>query len=305
LGEFVAYVGVAVIGAGTGLSELVSRYRDAPGRALYTEPGIVYLLVNASASIAAFALIHEFGLIEIQPGTDSASALLVQVLAAGFGAMAVFRSSLLTVRVANSDVGIGPVAVLGVILTAADRACDRARAQPRAKAVQSIMSGISFDLAKEALPSLCFGLMQNVQEDEQRSLTTIVTQIDASNVVEAVKTNTLGLALMNVVGEDVLRQAVSMLRADIARPIVETVETLALIRNVPFESIQQLIDGCLFLSNRLDDDELLGFLTNAKNRISNMSVPDRQKNFLLSALLIGRFGEGIVQQVLQSLQKGK
>src|SRR5262249_41815242 len=142
--------------------------------------------------------------------------LIIQSLVAGFSAMALFRTSLFTIRVANADIGIGPAAFLQILLSAADRATDRTRAKPRARAVQEIMSGISFGRAKQALPSLCFGLMQNVGVEEQRTFGTVVNQLETAQMDDVFKANNLGLALMNVVGEGVLRQAVTMLRKDIS-----------------------------------------------------------------------------------------
>ena len=90
------------------------------------------------------------------------SPTVAQVLLAGFGTMAFFRTSLFTLRVGEADVAIGPAAVLQVILDAADRACDRFRAGPRSSDVIRIMRGVTFERARIALPLHCFALMQNV-----------------------------------------------------------------------------------------------------------------------------------------------
>jgi hypothetical protein len=44
-----------------GISELVSRYRDAPKAALYTKPAQVYVALNVVASGLALALIRGYG----------------------------------------------------------------------------------------------------------------------------------------------------------------------------------------------------------------------------------------------------
>src|ERR1043166_5701975 len=197
---FLAHLLVFLFGGAIGVSELVSRYRDAPFRALVTGPAFLYILLNALASFGALLLIRQFDWIDPEKKPDDINVLLTQSLVAAFGAMAFFRTSLFNVRVGSTDIGVGPAGFLQVLLTAADRACDRTRARPRAKAVADIMGGISFAKSKQALPSLCFGLMQNVSADEQRSFGTVVKDLEGSQMDEAFKANNLGLALMNVVG---------------------------------------------------------------------------------------------------------
>ena len=299
------YLLAAGLGIAIGTSELVSRYRDAPFRTLVTIPASLYIGLNGIASLAALVLVRQFGWLQQASGSDDVNTLLIQSLAAGLSAMALFRTSLFMIRVANTDIGIGPAAFLQILLSAADRACDRTRAKPRAAAVQDIMRGISFQRSKQALPSLCFGLMQNVSGEEQRTFGTVVTQLEASQMEDVFKANSLGLALMNVVGEGVLRQAVNMLRDDIAappRPIVQSIATLRLIKNVAFaHSSAQILDSCLFMSNRMNDDALDRKLREALDKISAMSLPDSRKVLLLSVVLISTFGEDTVQVVLRSL----
>ena len=50
-----AYLAVAAIGGLVGMSELVARYRDEPARAVRNTPALVYIGINASASILALA----------------------------------------------------------------------------------------------------------------------------------------------------------------------------------------------------------------------------------------------------------
>lgn len=292
------------LGAVIGISELISRYKDAPLRALLTMPALLYVGLNGAASLGALALVRQMGWMDTVGGGNPASQIVLQSLAAGFSAMALFRTALFTIRVGNADIGVGPAAFLQILLSAADRACDRTRARPRAIAVQQIMSGVSFVRAKQALPSLCFGLMQNVGVEEQRSFSTVVAQLDAAEMEDSFKANSLGLALMNVVGESVLRQAVTMLREDISAPprqIVQSIATLQMLRTTRFDSAQQALDACLFLVNRMADAALRAQIEADIARIGRMTVTDRQKVLYLSAVLIGRFGEGVVQTVLRVL----
>jgi hypothetical protein len=294
-----------LLGAAIGTSELVSRYRDAPLRALLTMPSLLYIGLNAFASVSALAIVRQFGWLEGDGSNSEINKLIIQSLAAGVSAMALFRTSLFTIRVANADIGIGPAAFLQILLSAADRATDRIRAKPRALAVQEIMSGISFGRAKQVLPSLCFGLMQNVGVEEQRTFGTVVNQLETAQMDDVFKANNLGLALMNVVGEGVLRQAVGMLRKDISAPprqIVQSIQTLQLLRKVKFSaSAEQAVESCIFIANKMQDEDLKKTVSSALKSIQAMTVPERQKVFLLSTVLISTFGEETVQSVLKSL----
>lgn len=298
------YLATFLAGGVIGLSEIISRYKDAPLNAATTAPGIVYCLLNAGGAAGALALMLQMGWFkDLAPGP--VGNLIMQSILAATGTMAIFRSSLFTVRVGNADVSIGPAAFLQILMTATDRAVDRARAQPRAAAVQRIMTDIDFQKAKQALPTLCFGLMQNVSIQEQDTFGTIVAKLDSADMDDVFKTNNLGLALMNLVGEEVLARAVDMLRADIAevpQPIVQSLETLGLLRAVTFAgSGKPLIEGCVFLSNKSSDTKINGDLDAERLRISAMTVSDRQKILLLSAALIGRFGEPLMQLALRAL----
>ena len=157
-----------MIGALVGVAELVSRYRDAPSRALHNWAAALYVGLNATAAVAALALIRAF---DWKFGaSDTGAVEWTRALVAGFGAMALFRSALFIVRAGDQDVGIGPSGLLQVVLSAADRAVDRGRAGARALEVTDTMAGVSFDRAAEALPAYCLALMQNATEDEKVAL---------------------------------------------------------------------------------------------------------------------------------------
>ncbi|WP_159998857.1 hypothetical protein [Roseomonas sp. 18066] len=211
-----AYAAVTLIGAMVGVTELVGRYRDRPTAPLETWPGVVYILVNAMAAFIVFWLLRTN-----QLGMSSIGGLggtLNQVLLAGFGSMALFRTSIFSLRVKETDIAIGPAAALQVILKAADRACDRQRAGPRARRVKTIMHGVSFTEARTALPLHCVALMQNVLADEQSQLEQAIASLEKARMSDEAKAYNLGLLLMNLVGEDVLAEAVAALGNSIKGP---------------------------------------------------------------------------------------
>lgn len=83
-------------------------------------------------------------------------------------------------RLRDTDLPLGPAAILQVILNASDRADDRQRAAQRSEAVAAIMQGVDFNRAREnrarenrareALPAYCLKLMQNVSQEEADEL---------------------------------------------------------------------------------------------------------------------------------------
>jgi len=211
------YAVVALLGAMVGAGELIGRYRDAPAGAIYNLPAFIYVALNLLASVTALALVHVFGwTFGASPAGEAAR--WTQILVAGTGAMALFRSSLFTVHVGGKDIGVGPSSFLQIFRDAADRAVDRLRAQARSDQVAKIMQGISYAKAFEGLPLYCLTLMQNVPDDEQVSLRNSLKLLNNETMDEAIKVRILGLQLMNVVGPSVLTAAVKSLSDEIKNP---------------------------------------------------------------------------------------
>jgi hypothetical protein len=207
---------VFLVGAVVGIGELIARYRDEPRRAITTRPAILYVVINGLASVFALVAIVTFGWTASSTRTSEAQRL-VQILAAGFGAMAVFRTSLFVVRVGNTDVGVGPIAFLQILLGATDRGVDRKRASDRATKVVTIMADLEPSLAYNALPAFAIMLMQNLTLEDQKAIGDQVKALiqPESDVPEQAKVLNVGLLLMNFVGEEVLEDAVRGIRGQL------------------------------------------------------------------------------------------
>jgi hypothetical protein len=209
------FTAVSLIGAGVGLGELVSRYRDRPWKALRTWPAAGYVLLNACASAGALGLILTFGWTF---GAEGDALVATRVLVAGFGAMALFRTSLFTVRAGDQDVGIGPSSLLSIILTACDRGVDRERAKDRAVDVGEIMKDVSFARARGPLPTVALALMQNLDAPDQAALGLQVEKLaNDAEMSDSAKSLLLGLAISNAVGPYVLGHAKQALGPEILR----------------------------------------------------------------------------------------
>lgn len=198
---------VALAGLLVAVAELTSRYPDAPGRALRTWPAGFYILINIGATAGALAALKAF---DVRFGTAPENIRWARDVVAGFGAIAFFRSAFF---IGRSNAGRGPLRMLQALLGASDRAIDRQRAEQRADVVRDIAAGLSFADVRDALPTYCIALMSNATDAEQEGLVTQVTALDAADMPDTTKVEALALSLMDLVGEDTLRAAVSNVRA--------------------------------------------------------------------------------------------
>jgi hypothetical protein len=243
--NLLGWIVVAVFGTLVGLGELISRYRDAPLRAIVTGSALLYMGLNAAAAIGALALILLFDVqFGIDPTQKPNQLFWTRILVAGLGAMAFFRSSLFTVRVADQDIGVGPSSFLQVMLDASDRGVDRLRAESRASEVVQAMKDISFQKAYASLPTLCLELMQNVSVQQQAVLAEDVEKLKKATFDENSKALVLGLKLMNVVGKGVLLGAVNSLGPRIRTAHdLELPLTVTLAPATEYQLIPKVYDG--------------------------------------------------------------
>jgi len=197
-----------VLGVVVGIAELVSRYRDAPKEALYTRPALLYVALNLAASVLALALIRAY---DWKFGATGAAVEWTQVMVGGIGAMALFRTSLFTVRAGDRDIGVGPGSFLQIFRDAADREVDRLRAQARGSTIGQLMQGLHYSKASAGLIPYCLALMQNLPDEDQQKLVRAVLLLDKESIDDDVKVLILGLHLINAVGPDVLKAAVKAL----------------------------------------------------------------------------------------------
>ncbi len=146
----------------------------------------------------------------------AASAQIYNIMLAGFGGAAFFRSSVMRTRVGEKDISVGPGLVIDTLLAALDREVDRVRAKFRSQAVEKLLPWITLRDAAEVIVPYCIELMQNLKSDERvdlrdkldRALTEIVTQ-DKDDPIKPV---TLCLNVVEFVGFDVLKTAIHSLR---------------------------------------------------------------------------------------------
>jgi hypothetical protein len=109
---------------------------------------------------------------------------------------------------------VGGSVIVQSFLRAADDAIDRKRATSRDEEVK-IMETVSFEKAVAVLPAYCLELMQNLTPADQAGFADRVARISKIKADNPAKSRLLGLAIMNVMGPDVLKAAMKSLGKDI------------------------------------------------------------------------------------------
>lgn len=212
----------ALIGGAIGLAELIARYRDRPAAALLSPGGLLFVFVNASASIVALIAVTASGWTFGLPATTPpASLVVVRVIAAGLGSAAVLRMSFAPAQ--GRGAGTGPIALLNGILRLADGELERKRALSRLS--HDDLAGLSFERDHAALAELCCHLMREFDLAEAQRLGGLAAELSGrDDLTDADKLDCWGLELTRLVGERALRQAARRLRdrpRDEARPAAE------------------------------------------------------------------------------------
>jgi len=301
------YLWVALIGLSVGGVELVARYRDNPKRALQTIPACVYMAINVAACVIILFILNALRPEWLFPkdGTADAKSHLYLVLSAGFGAIALFRSSLFKIKTNDGELAVGPAVILDTVLAASDRAVDRILAGPRGVFVAEIMEHVSFERAKLALPSYCFALMQNVSSQEQKDIGDQVNALATAIMDDRVRSLNLGLALINVVGERVLRSAVANLGPLIQGepPIAQTdvARVAALVAPLDFAAASVLLPAyCFSLRPNVAAADRQTFLEQMQG-IAQPTAPERLKNLLLGVGLYNLVGFAALELAIAQL----
>ncbi len=249
-----SWIGYALVAGTVGLlvamTELLSRYRDEPEKAIASRAGLFYLSLNFAFSVAAFALVVVFGpqrflparapassgdqtvdlkaketktadakpaenkadSVVSDPGTDIPGALGM-ALVAGFLGVVILRA---TVRVGPS--AVGPGQIIDTLLLYVDRQIDRNRAKARLTMTIAKMKDVDFEQAKLYLPIMLSASMQRISNVEQEALGRRLREIDIQPMSSELKAYSLGFVIMELAGEDLLNSLVSSGAASIRKP---------------------------------------------------------------------------------------
>ena len=213
-----SYVAVGTIASAVSLIEVLTRYPNA-SRQIAKEWAVwTYLGIHVVASLSVLWLLNNYLPLSLELEQTGNAEIIGKVVVAAFGSLALIRSTVFQARVGDRLIDIGPHAFVTALLNATDRSMDRRHAQYRSAVVTEIMSEVEFDKAYFDLPVHCFNAMISVSAEEQETFNAKLKQIrDLDTISDHNKTLNLGFMLLNIVGEDLLRQAVEDLGKSIQK----------------------------------------------------------------------------------------
>jgi len=219
-------VGAGAIAFVVAYAELLARYRDDPVRAVLSWPAATYGIVNAASGVLAAWWLWTFFPQLVAVATPAAKVNCAEpnvaklAVVAGLGSLALLRTSLLKLRMTNGDdISVGPAVIVEQIMSVVDRGVDRHQAQHRSEIAKSLAPNVNFDQQAASLVSLCLVLLQNPSADEEQQITSVMRSLAGrSDISPKVKSMSLLLTLLGLVGEPVLRNAVDALNGPAPTP---------------------------------------------------------------------------------------
>lgn len=202
-----------------GMVELMARYRDEPLSLFGSVYTWTYMLFNGLLASLSLFLIIKLNLDFTPEGaTSTDSQIIYNIMMAGFGGAAFFRSSVMQTRSGDKDVSVGPGLVIDIALSILDRAVDRYRAEQRSNRISQIIKGYSVRQVGQIITPYCIALMQNLSASERsdieaKAAAALEAEDDmlASDESSDVKAAVLALQIANLVGFDVLDKAIEHL----------------------------------------------------------------------------------------------
>ena len=215
----------AFFGCLLGASEIISRYRDEPMKAVFNVYGATYLVTNASISLAAFMLVARYHDRLLPSSVRHDDGILMAILA-GFGAMIILRSKLFLYHTNDGkEIPIGPDLVADRLLKVIDRKIDRQRAAARELLVFDLMRKYTkFGVTSEFF-RISLGSFQNLSEEEKHDYKQKAEQLEQLPLSEPLKIMALGFLFLDLSGEANLRDVCAILDqrlADSGAPVIPT-----------------------------------------------------------------------------------
>jgi hypothetical protein len=192
-----------IFGSLVGASEIASRYRDEPLKAVVSPFGLTYLALNGYFSVlAVFIIVHfhdSFPKIADDP--------LLTAITAGFGASIVMRTRIAVLRGPDGkDVSVGPDYVISILLQVVDTNIDRWRAVKRQEILSIYIATIrSLGDFPSAWRYLLASLLafQNLDDARKKTLSDTFNdyQAQGDKLPEDIKRLGLGFLFLTLVGE--------------------------------------------------------------------------------------------------------
>ena len=194
-----------------GASEIMSRYRDEPFRAIFSPPGRIYMLLNGLISAFAYLLLLKYRSAVLPAlSTDN----LMTSVFAGFGAMMFMRSKLFSFRTEGGEsFSVGPDAVLSTFLNSVNRRVDRFLSDIRQDIVyQEAVTILRPEDAPKFL-EIYLTAYQNIPADEKKGLAEdIQAVLNRTDLDPKLKLMAISFGFMNIGGHRNFRSLMALLR---------------------------------------------------------------------------------------------
>jgi hypothetical protein len=191
------------IGTSTALVELLSRYRDEPfGLIARSRFAWAYLALHGVLSICAHALLVQQAGLELE--LASAVHRTGVAIAAGLGVAVLVRARVVSAKLGDEQVAIGPGYVIEQLLRIIDAQIDRRRAIDRVRLVVALMRGKDFEAARVHACMLITGSRQSLSLQDQRRLGDQLREIAERGISDQDKAYALGFVLLDLMGEGFL-----------------------------------------------------------------------------------------------------
>jgi hypothetical protein len=187
------------LGSTVGASEVVSRYRDEPVRAILSNAGLMYLGLNGVVSALTYGLLTRYSSSFAQ-GLQGDRVMTAMV--AGFGAMAVLRSKFFTIRTPKGeDISVGPDAAVSAILEAADRGVDRSRASRRLSLVYRAARRITDAKVGAEFFQISLAAFQNLDATEKAEVIAVIDEILETDYPPELQIEAMCYVVLRLTGE--------------------------------------------------------------------------------------------------------
>jgi|GEM_PF-5852522 len=189
-----------------GAAELVGRFKEAPGRAVRSRPGVAFLLLNGL--LAALVLLG----IRYLDAPQSTFALVAHVLLAGYVSRTLVRMKITGPRGADGTITeTGPGQFFEKLLVAIQRDIDRDRANIRLREVSEQLVGVEYVHAFGFFVSELMASMQDLSADDKDDIGEALRIIDArKDLDDSTRVDMLGYLVMDYGGQEFLEQLVKL-----------------------------------------------------------------------------------------------
>ena len=207
-------------GALVGASDIISRYRDEPYRAIFSPPGRIYMSLNGLISLATYALLVKYRT-NVLPALKDDN-LLTSVVA-GFGAMMFMRSKLFNFRTEGGEnFSVGPDAVLSTFLSSVNRRVDRFLSAIRQEMVYEEAIAVLNPQNAPKFLEIYLTAYQSIPDAEKKELADdIKAVLDRTDLDHQLKLMAISFGFLNIGGYKNFKSLMTLLRRHQNSPPLE------------------------------------------------------------------------------------